>query len=471
MVIDGRYVNRAVSPGSEATLDIAVDSMYLGAGVDPVNRTTVNGFVGCVAGFRIDRREVPIGGENIGFRTLEISEGIADGCPFGSVFEVPQPDEYVYTAIPVILVLLLLTSASFVAVCMISRWMRRRRTGRHRVNLRRDSTRRSWNFRSSSPVQDGFQWQAAATYKCDMTSPPGVYRSTPQHTSDPAFNFNMNNRNPSTTPVPDIPITNVAETGFNAPSHRASSRSSQRLRIPQPREGFSFSQQNQGYSEDIDLGRAANAETVQPKHLRSFSGQQSILSASTIATSSLHDDTEVTSFLGKRLNIANSEVQELNIDEMRHYKQEGPYQPLGSVGSLLDFVKELDPGYRKQTHENYQFPVESPAVSPEVEPIKPKPKPRTKIEHKIQKQPHKDASGTHIIKTSPLTGERFDVEKEEHTTEQPLTQSVKLREGRSRARKHTRSSKRNSHSKRMENILERFHNITTGHQPAEGRLI
>ena len=472
IVIDGKYFNRVVSPGSEATLDIADNTMYLGAGVDSVNGTAVNGFTGCVSGFRLDRKEVPIGRDNTDFETLNIPDAVTRGCPFGSVFEVPQPDEHIYPAIAAILIALVLVSATFVAVCAISQWIRSRRTGQHRVNLRRDSTRsrRSWNFRSrnsESPVQEGFQWQSAESYKYNLSTPPGTYRSTPQHVPDPAVNFNMNNRNSvnSGSPVSGIPITEVAETGFNAPGHRASAHSQRRMKVSQPVEGFAFSQSNQAYRDDIDSGRAAGAERVQPRHLRSPSGQQSILSASTMATSSQHDDTEVTSYLGKRLDVANKEILNLNMDEMVNYKEEGPYQPLGSVGSLLDFVRELDPEYRKKTDEGYQFPV-SPAVYPEVAP--PNPKPRTRTGHKTRSQ--EDAPKTHNIKTSPLTGERFDAGNEE-TRELPETQPVKLREGRPRAQKHIRSSKRNSHSKRMENILERFHNITTGHQPDEGRLV
>ena len=471
IVVDGRYFNRAVSPGPEATLNITDNTMYLGAAVDPVNGTAVNGFIGCVSGFRLDRKEVPIGRDSSDFETLNVPDAVIRGCPFGSVFEVPQPDQYIYPAIAAILVGLVLVSAIFVAVCAISRWIRSGRTGQLRVNLRRDSTRsrRSWNFRSrdsGSPIQEGFQWQSTASYKYDMSTPPGTYRSTPQHVPDPAVNFNMNNRNSinSSSPVPGVPMTDVAETGFNGPSHRASTHSQRRMKVLQPVEGFAFSQPNQGYRDDIDSGRVADGERVQPRHLRSLSSQQSILSASTIATSSQHDDTEVTSYLGKRLNVANNEILNQNVDEMVHYKEEGPYLPLGSVGSLLDFVRELDPEYKK-TDENYQFPV-SPTVSPEVAP--PNPKPRTRTGHKTRS--HEDAPRTHNIKTSPLTGERFDVGNEE-TREPPVTQPVKVREGRSRAQKHIRSSKCNSHSKRMENILERFHNITTGHQPDEGRLI
>ena len=467
VVIDGLYVNRTTSPGTEVALNIAVDAMYLGAGF---NGTVTNGFIGCVSGFSLDRKDVPFDTDSADFSVLTTSEGIVSGCPIGTLFETPQPDQNVFPIIAGIVVGLFIVSATFVIICMVGRWCKNRRTGEHTVNnLRRNSTRRSWNFRerNASPLQEGFQWQPAPTYKHDMSVPPGVYRSTPEHIPDTAHNFNMNNRN--TSPAHDFPTTNVmAETGFNAPSQRASTRSQQRARIPQPQEGFAFSQPNSGYRDDIDLGQSA--ANVQPTHLRSLSGQQSILSASTLAPSSHHDDTEVTNYLGKRLDIANSEIVELNLDEIRHYKEEGPYLPLGSVESLMDFVNELDPDYGRERKEMYQFPADTPVASPEGTLVNSHIPAASHVPIVYQLPPQtvtKENVPNKIEKTSPLTGQRFEADHEEKVREPP--KAAKMERG--RQRKTARSSSRESHTNRMENILERFHSIAAGHMPDEGRLV
>lgn len=469
IVIDGLYVNRTTSPGSEATLDVSVTALYLGAGY---NGTVTNGFVGCVTGFKLDRKDVPFGSDSVDFSILTNFEGISGGCPIGSIFETPRADGQVLPAIAGIILGLLILSASFVAVCMIGRWYRNRRTGGHTVNLRRDSTRsrRSWNFRdtrsNSSPMQDAFQWQAAPTYKQDMSIPPGNYRSTPEHVPvpvavpDTTFNFNMNNRNAS--PENAVHTMEFAETGFNGPSQRSSVRNAPQARIPQPEEGFAFSQSNQGFRDDIDLG--GRSEVVQPKHARTMS----LLSASTVATTSLQDDAEVVNYLRKRTNIANNEVVELNFDELHHYKEEGPYQPLGSMESLLDFVKELDvPQYGHERKHMYQFPSDTPIASREGT-LAP-PTSHVPIVYQLHSPPPaklKSEEPKKTENTSPLTGQRFDGDTEEKVRDP----QAKIERGKGRS-KAARRSGRHTHATKMENILDRFHNITTGHIPDEGRLI
>ena len=596
IIIDDLYVNRTTSPGSELTLDIDAAAIYLGAGY---NGTATNGFIGCVTGFIIDRKDVPFSSDSIDFSILTNFEGISGGCPIGSISETPRADEQVFPAIVGIILGLLLISVLFVAICVIGQWYRNRRSGEQRLgDLRRNSTRsrRSWHFRetsNSSPMQDAFQWQAhsAPAYKEDMSIPPGIYRSTPEHVPIPSvpdttFNHNMNNRNAS--PEHATHPTEFAETGFNAPSLRSSSKKIRSHRIPQPAEGFAFSQSNQSYRDDIDSGRPR--EAVQPKFARTMSGHQSILSASTIGTTSLQDDAEVVDYLRKRTNIANNEIVQLNFDELLHYKEEGPYQPLGSMESLLEFVNELDvPQFEQEKKRLYQFPADTPVASrqgtlapptshvpvaqrectqaPPISHV-----PVAKREHTqapptshvpvaqrertqasptnhvsvakrertqapptnhipvaqrertqasptnhipvakrestqvpptnhipVAQRERTQASPTNHIpvakrestqvpptshvpivyqvhnpsptkteepKTSPLTGQRFNGEAEVKVRDPHP--NMERGKGRSKA---ARKSGRQTHKKKMENILDRFHDITTGHIPDEGRLI
>ena len=497
IIIDGRYINRTTSSGSEVTLDIAADSMYLGASVDPQNGTAINGLSVCVTGFKLDRKEVPVGGENLGFVTLEISESIHSGCPIGSLFETPQPVEHIYTAIVVILIVLFITSGCFVVICMIVQWSRNRR-GRHTLNFsRRSSIRRSWQARrAASPSQAGFQWQPA-TYKRDMSTPPGVYRSTPQHVPEAASSINMNNMN-AADPYTDyigttnVPVSTTTETSFNDGSNRVSVRKP--LQISPPQEGFTFSQANPGFQQesprmsDREEQSEQRENEVRPSHIRSLSGHQSIRSTSTVATSILQDDTEVTKYLRKRLEVADSDIIELNLDEMKHYKEEGPYQSLGSVGSLFDFVRDLETDTKQRANE-FQFPPESPMPKDREEtPIHSHPLTNSHAPSNQQRtQPHgvtdlrqnktllndeKQDSNKSRPRIHPLTGQRFEDGSEERikgkfSSHDRSTEKQSHRETRKNGDRH-------SHSKRMENILERFHNITTGQRPMdeqEGRLV
>lgn len=500
IIIDGRYVNRTTSSGSEVTLDIPANSMYLGASVDPQNGTAINGLSGCVTGFKLDRKEVPVGGRNLFFVTLDISESIQGGCPIGSLFETPQQEEYVYTAIVVILIVLFITSGCFVVICMIAQWSHNRR-GRHTLNFRRSSIRRSWQSRrGASPTQAGFQWQPA-TYKRDMSTPPGLYRSTPQHVPETSPNLNMNNMNAADPYTDYIGTTNVAistttETSFNNGSNRVSARKPSPLQISPPQEGFTFSQANPGFEQespkvsDREEQIERRESEVRPRHIRSLSGHQSIRSTSTVATSILQDDTEVTKYLRKRLEVANSDIIELNLDEMKHYKEEGPYQPLGSVGSLFDFVLDLDLDKNQRANE-FQFPPESPLPKDREEtPIHSHPlaNPHAPSHQQSTQRPsvaelqkktllnddNQDSSKSRP-RIHPLTGQRFEDGSEEKMkiSNEKFSSRDHLTEKQNRP-KTRKNRNRDSHSKRMENILERFHNITIGQRPMEeleGRLV
>lgn len=501
IVLDGRYANRTTSSGSEVTLDITADSMYFGASVDAQNSTVINAFSGCVTGFTLDQKEVPIGGENLGFTTLEISESAQRGCPIGRLYESPQPEEYVYIGIVVILIVLFLISGCFVVIVTIIKLCRRRR-GRYSLNIRRgsrrgSSRRRNWTSsrRGASPTHVGFQWQPA-TNKRDMSIPLGLYQSTPQHEQENPFDFNINNMNSNDTDdrpefpgkLTSFPLLTTAETSFNNSNCRSSTRSQPRAT---PVEGFTFSQQNQSFQSEsltepdgqtqVQELKPVERKTNRPMHVRSFSGHQSIQSTSTVATSILQDDTNVTKYLRKRLAIANDEISELNLDEMKQFKEEGPYQPLGSVGSLLDFVENLDSETKLDISE-FQLPPDSPKQRDEETPTHSNPLLNSHVATHLlidnndgvegiqeRSNPKKVKSRSTI---HPLTGQHFEDTSIETV---PSKESISYRDKSKGKHSATKNSIEHSlHSKRMENILERFHSITAGHKPIsehEGRMV
>ena len=60
---------------------------------------------------------------------------------------------------------------------------------------------------------------------------------------------------------------------------------------------------------------------------------------------SVFDDNEVGKFVWKRIEAANIDLEAEDRDEIRPFKEEGDFEPLGSVGSLYDILREADENY------------------------------------------------------------------------------------------------------------------------------
>lgn len=491
LLVDNMFVNRTISSGSEATLDISSVHFYLGARVDVRNGTISNGLRGCITGLRLDRKEVPIGGENSHFTTLKISNGVQNGCPIGTLFETPQSDTVVYTTLGVTLGALFIISFVFVLVCVVIQWQKdRTRTHTYNPPSREGSRRR--HARTSE--NGDFSWHQPPIYRRNLDSPQGNYRTSPVH-EDHQTNFPMNNLSPSTSfdtkrhfplPIPftDVSHSAIAETNFSVSRdstdfrtrNNSISSSRRRNRLPPVQEGFSaINQANPGFLEespqmnrrDVQNRPAQNAFTndQQPgRHCRSPSaGLLSLVSVGTDLSdgtvgSSIEGDVE--KYIQKRKEAANIEIEELNFDSVRHYKDEGPYEPLGSIGSLYDFVRGLEqPDLNQSTSTDYSMlDVPQPVASSS-------PNRQSKVEHSESLRPKSPTSG------QPAMPQDFSFDDDQ----------LKLKFSRESAsqRSGKRSSKRGSHrrtdhSTRMNSIMDKFHNISAGNRPAdsvETRLI
>ena len=482
LIVGEMFVNRTISPGLAATLDVLSDHFYVGARINIRNGTLSNGLRGCVTGLRLDRKEVPVGGDNSHFTTLKISNGVQNGCPIGTLFETPQSDTNVYTGLSVIIVVLCITSLIFVIICVVIQWQRNRRRTRTWSNppSRGGSGRRP---RGGYGGHGEFTWQQPATYKRNLDTPLGDYRSSPEPTDtlrmnsiSPTTGLSGPGRHPLPAPVTDVSTTTaVAETGFSEGNnatglHNRSdsiSSSRRRHRLSPVQEGFSnISQSNPGYLEDSPPqnrreshdGPTPNPATQgqQSRHLRSPSaGHISLMSVGTelsdvtLATSVEGD---VDKYIHKRLELANTEIEELNVDSMIPYKDEGPYEPLGSIGSLYDFVRDLDSDLNQTTSTEMstssvsQSPVHSSLLS-----LSPRPKSPSSGQPTL---PHYMPSDDDELKN------KFS------------RQSSSQRSGK-RASKHG-SHHKTDHSMRMNSIMDKFHSITVGNRPTdsiETRLI
>ena len=97
-----------------------------------------------------------------------------------------------------------------------------------------------------------------------------------------------------------------------------------------------------------------------PMHTRSLSGHQSVMTTATEATS-VFDDSEVGVYVLKRIEAANEDLKTLQRDEMILFKDEGVFEPLGSIGSLYDIVRDADENYGQSE------PVVQPSLKPKLQ--------------------------------------------------------------------------------------------------------
>ena len=483
LLVDNIFVNRTISPGSEATLDILSEHFYVGASVDVRDGTLSNGLQGCVVGLRLDRKEVPVGGENSDFATLKIFDSILNGCPIGTLFETPQSDTSVYTTLGVVLGALCITSFVFVLTCAIIQWHRERTRTRTYNPPSREGSRRRYNMRSSGSGE--FAFHQPPTYRPNLDSPQGDPRTSPEPLNNQP-NFRMNNMSPTFTfdtksrYPPPVPVTDVSanpaivETDFSGRSdtnglrvrNDSISSSRRRHRLQPIQEGFSvIDQSNPAYRDESPQparrqrqGGPATEGEQPTRHTRSPSaGLISLvsngteLSDVTLATSIEGD---VDNYIQKRKEVANVEIEELNIDSMKHYKDEGPYEPLGSIGSLYDLVRDLEqPDLNQST-------CSERSISPPPQPLS-----------HSSPQSRSPAAPSHSIRPkSPSSGQPAMPQDLSSDEEQLRTKfSRHSANQRSGKRASTRGShRRTDHSTRMTNIMDKFHNITIGNKSVDG---
>ena len=434
LVVDDRYINRTMSPGEEATLDISPGAIYLGATVD--SQGSINeGFIGCIQGAKLDRKDLPIGGESADFVST-VSPGVEFGCQ--ELTESPQPAGYVYGILASALFVLLVMSALFVVICVISRQVYEKRK-RHtfRINRRRDT--------GVSIESTGWH---PSMFKPSVSLPHGVYRSTPQmgdteqehfervnihNLSNGVHSFPPGSSSPSVPATPAFTETSFTFTGNNSaitPTHRAANTQQENARNP------AFPKQS-----------TSNVRG-EVHHTRSPSGAPSVLT-----DKSEQDDVQVAKYLRKRIREVNHEIEERDYDEMIPYKDEGEFEPLGSIGSLYDILAEAD-----QEHSVLGSPRK------QIRPTRPSPftrsPPKLRSSHSQPPPPYQSTPSLYIQPISGLAPV--------HSRDQSKS-STDLDE-----------PHRGDYNRKLDRLFERFHTMTTDfsselyhqdHDVVEKRLI
>ena len=348
LLLDDRYLNRTSGAGggeANVTLEISLDHVFLGGQVDVSGeeRELVEGFRGCITGISLDRKDLPFTtAGNRDFRIISAAsdDDIIAGCPFLVLTESTPPGVYIYAGIGAILGGVLLTSVIFVLVCGVGGycWRSRRGTARSRTGSPSHGQEFSWQPARQLSRKPPPEIVSLGYLKTDVSPSDPDGRETAESTFTATQNQNGNRHRSQSPPFQTRPA------------------SGRRQHVAEPVEGFTaMSQANPGYLQDSPVVSGGEREDTRPanrfvQHMRSLSGCQSIRSTGSGKSNVTYiprevldmDDEEVTKYIRKKVEAADLENEEHDVDAMEHFKEEGPFEPLGSIGSLYDFVRNLD---------------------------------------------------------------------------------------------------------------------------------
>ena len=435
LVIDDTYVARATSPGGNNTLDIDNNRLYLGASVDKDGKTS-NGFTGCITGAKLNYKDLPVSGSTKDY-VANPSSGVESGCTFEPPQEGAFPTVVTFAAGGIGFIILFIIVPILLVICIGGGYAYRRRKkyspGRRHASMR--SPTFNWQPRLRTPetgnsrhrlmlsqssqvsasdsfaLQDVNQGQTQAEGSIFPPSTPRVSEcafTTPEQS--PEQPQRRRNRLGETLDLggnqQDAPRSHhIRRLDFQQdeqqphPPHppKPTARSAKAVEPPSiPKLQTQLSNEST---------TAAQPPTLDLKHVRSLSGH---LSTGTMGTekseaTSVFDDSEVGRYVLKRIVAANEDLESIQIDQMMPFKEEGEFEPLGSVGSLYDILREGD--------ENFE-PLQRSVSLASRPPLKPKPQLSSRS-NKLTES-HTIANGTQSIE--PTASQNIEVEKQAERT-------------------------------------------------------
>ncbi len=344
IVVNNSHIARSPSTltsGSNTTLSVLAEHLFLGAEVNVTTGGVIRGFRGCLQGIKLDRKEVPLTSSgSSSYRVVKFpSGGTISGCPLLNVMEREQPDVYVYAGLGAVFGGTLLISFVFVLTCALIGFCWRKKNGNYEPNT----------SRHGSPGHSGFSWTPAnelgerklrsdeelelqPTNYMSGHMRSSSYQSQTGDTTSPFSHSNSTFQKPL----------NLLSVGIEPKHARQDSRQSGKsLGIPYPPEGFSaVSQENPSYRNSSPAGSDEEDGARRALHVRSSSDHFSVRSDG--SSKNMHSGGELETSLGvrKRVEMANADLGEIGFDEIKHYDDEGPYEPMGSIGSLYDILSD-----------------------------------------------------------------------------------------------------------------------------------
>eukprot|EP00731_Ephydatia_muelleri_P030787 Em0022g301a len=356
VLVDGMYVARNSSPGPEATLDISTSDIYVGALVSK-NGTFNGAFVGCIWGLKLDRHDLPIGGQTPYFTSsVQYGGRVPPVCP--EVIQILGPDEsnkslfWVYTIMAVGLFMLVVVAVLFCVLCSIINHCRRQR--QKTLTTNGDVYTPEWNdHRTSSypQLQSNIQLNV---FPANLPAPPPMSIASSRTWSEATFTFN-NAPQEDTSRELNLPASqpNLAAYNGNSSSKRDLPSLSQPDLASFPSSNMPL---NNGGNSKRDLPSLSQPDLASFPSTRTPSGHQSIQTTVTETTADLasnvreEEGEEVARFIQRQVQAANETVGHQSFDRYQSFCFEGQYEPMGSIGSLYDILPRADSCDSTQTH-------------------------------------------------------------------------------------------------------------------------
>ena len=484
LVIDDTYVSRTTAPGDSKTLEIQNERLYLGAKVDGDGKPS-NGFVGCITGAKLNHKDLPVSGSTKDY-VANPSPGVESGCSFmpsqGGVF----PTVVTFAAGGIGFLLLVIIVPTLIIICIGGRYFYRRRR-KYSPSGRRSPT---------------FNWQPVRTPEMANSRQMLMLTQSSQVSASESFalqDMNHSQREgslaaPSTPRISEYMFTTPEETP-EQPARQRHQQESNQQHSPQNNHvrRINFHKQEEQSSQHITRRAKAveprsipkpqtqlsyestPASPLDTKHTRSFSGHHSIITTATEKSEaiSVFDDSEVGRYVFKRIVAANEQMESLSMDQMMPFKEEGEFEPLGSIGSLYDIVKE-----ESKILQNSASKMSRP-------PLKPKPQRSSKSSHAVQVDSHSIPNGVRSSRparsqaTEPKApkAEKTDVADSTPEAGKVLTSSHHAKSNGTppqrqpeKPSRHREKRRRNRAAPELaagESLMDRFHKISTSTPQAE----
>ena len=428
LLIDNLYVARAISPGSSETLDTPINAIYLGSTVDN-NGKASNGYQGCITGAKLNWKDLPVSKSSSDFVAIA-KDGVKSGC----IIQVSSTDAVFPTVASIIaggvgFIVLLIVLPLGIVTCAVGKCIYRKRRAKFNPRSRQRST--------SSPT---FNWQP--TIRMPEREPRLVSTQQTEMSTFDDLEMTNESREEGESNIFVQSTTGTSETVLRTPDqtpeqqnqrqiHRGHSHNNQQQHIlqrhwrepeDQPVEVVQTPLQRQDSHQQSDQLRQIPPQkhitsssfipapkispedhtadqvlmTSEPsspfKHKRSPSGQQSILTTVTEKSlASVFDDSEVGKYVLKRIEAVNADLEEEERDEIKPFKDEGDFEPLGSVGSLYDILREADENYGPMEHRLPPDPRPPIKPKPDLSSLPPKPSTKQFQEARNQIESHRNS--------------------------------------------------------------------------------
>jgi len=432
IVVNGSHLARTSSSasagsGGNTTLSVQPGHLFLGGEVDVATGDLMSGFKGCLRGVKLDMVELPLSQDgSTTFRVLKFPPGGAiPGCPLLSVGEREQPNVYIYAGMGAIIGGLLLISFVFITTCVIVGFFWRKKHDDFEPNRSRPGSPRNFGFTYRGPDEIIDQkFQPSDTFELQDIN----YQS--DHT-----------RSPSSLSQNGEATGNFSHSGstFQKPTHFTSvsiepSHSRQESRVSEE-----SSVKNISYLHSTPLGSDHEDGPRRPQSARSSLGHFSVYSDDSLQGIGSEHQRKVLD-MRRRVEKADMAFEEsFVVDELTHFSIEGPFEPLGSIGSLHDIILA---GKVQQRPVKQNIP--TPGLTYE-----PSAAPSTKIGHTRQQHPTSSVqqTGQPVEYTTPqiTTANGIILQKQPSPTKKKAVQThyPEVKKGNSSTRKPTSPTKTN----------------------------